>query len=210
MTDLRVTQFRRRVLSIVARTGQKPKPMMPSLLTYFASVGAILLGLLVLVNSVLEPDGPRRSVEKAPPKVEVIIKHEPGTSLVGRLRAEEAAQKAAARGEAPASPVGDADTLAAVTQRADPVTPIAAQTQGEPAQVSAPVVATSATPTDDAAARAERLARKKAKAERARKQRIARARALEQAAWRQQDQLYGYAPRPTHGPFDGWGQPPRW
>jgi hypothetical protein len=205
-TDLRVTQFRRRALSIVPHTGQKP--MMPSLFTYFASVGAILLGLLVLVNSVLEPDGPRRSEEKAPPKVKVIIKHEPGTSLVGRLRAEEAAQKAAARGKAPASPVRDADTVAAVTQRADPVTPLAAQTQGEPAQVSAPVVATSATPSDDAAARAKRLARKKAKAERARKHRLARARALEQAAWRQQ--LYGYAPRPTHGPFDGWGQAPRW
>jgi hypothetical protein len=180
--------------------------MMPSLFKYFAFVGAILLGLLVLVNSVLEPDGPRRSVETAPPKPKVIVKHDPRASLVERLRVEEAAQQAVARGETPVMPVIDTDPVAAVTHRAEPATVLAAQTPGEPAQGSAPVAA----PTEDAAARAQRLARKRAKAERARKQRLVRAQALEQATWRQQDQLYGYAPRPKYGPFGGWGQPPRW
>jgi len=182
---------------------------MPSLFKYFAFVGAILLGLLVLANSVLEPDGPRRSVEKAPPKMKVIVKHDPGASLVERLRVEEAAQKAADRGETRAAPVTGADQVAAVTQSPERVTALAAQTLGEAAQASEPVAATTATPPEDAAARAERLARKKTKAERARKQRLARARALEQATRRQQDQLYGYAPRPTYGPFGGWGQAPR-
>jgi len=180
--------------------------MMPSLFKYFSLVGALLLGLLVLINSVLEPDGPRRSVEKAPPKPKVIVQHDPRASLVERLRVEEAAQKAVARGETPVMPVIDTDRVAAGTHRAEPVTALAAQTLGESAQASAPVAA----PTEDAAARAEQLARKKAKAERARKQRIARARALEQAAWRQPDPFHGYAPRPTYGPFGGWGQPPRW
>lgn len=178
--------------------------MMPSLFKYFSLVGALLLGLLVLINSVLEPDGPRRSVEKAPPKPKVIVQHDPRASLVERLRVEEAAQKAVARGETPVMPVIDTDRVAAGTHRAEPVTALAAQTLGEPAQASASVAA----PTEDAAARAQRLARKKAKAERAR--RLARAQALEQATWRQPDQLYGYAPRPRYGPFGGWGQPPRW
>jgi hypothetical protein len=180
--------------------------MMPSLFKYFTFVGAVLLGLLVLLNSVLEPDGPPQRVEKTTPKVKVVVKHHPQASLVERLRDVEAAEKAAAKGEIRASPVTDA----AVTQRAEPLTPLAAQTQDEPARVSAAAAATTITPTEDAAARAVRLARKKAKAERARKQRLARARALEQAASRQQDQLYGYAPRPTYGPFGGWGQAQRW
>jgi hypothetical protein len=196
-----------RALPIVLRTRAKSKPMMPSLFKYFTLVGAVLLGLLVLLNSVLEPDGPPQRV-KATPKVKVVVKHHPQASLVERLRDVEAVQKAAARGEAPASPVTDAAPVAPVTQRAEPVTPLAAQTQGEPDQASALAAPTTATPTEDA--RAVRLARKKAKAERARKQRLARSRALEQAAWRQQDQLYGYAPRPTYGPFGGWGQAPRW
>ena len=176
--------------------------MMPSLFKYFALVGALLLGLLVLTNFVLEPDGPPRSAEKAPPKVKVVVKHDPGASRVERLRVEEAAQKAADRGETPAG------LMAAVARPAEPVTAVAAQTQAEP--VPALAAATAATPAEDAAARAERLAQKKAKAQRERKQRLARARALEQAALRQQDQVYGYAPRPTYGPFGGWGQAQRW
>jgi hypothetical protein len=67
-----------------------------------------------------------------------------------------------------------------------------------------------AAPTDDAAARAARLARKNAKAERIRKQRLARARAraLGEAAARQPS--YGYAPYPTFGPFGAFGRVQRW
>jgi hypothetical protein len=184
--------------------------MMPSLFKYFTIVGGVLLGLLMLANSVLEPDGPRPSVVKKTPKV--IVKHDPRASLVERLRAEEAAQKAAVKRETSALPVTVAEPVAPVTPGAVPVMPPAAQAQAEPVQLSAPAAVTTATPTEDVAARAVRLARKKIKAERLRKQRLARerARALE-LALRQQDQLYyGYAPRPTYGPFSGWGQAQRW
>jgi len=180
---------------------------MPSLFKYFTIVGAVLLGLLMLTNFVLEPGGPEPRVVKATPKM--IVKHEPGASLVERLRTEEAAQEAAAKRETPAPPVPVAD-LVPVTQRAEPMAPPAAQAQAEPVQVSAPAAVTTATSTEDAAARAVRLARK-IKAERVRKQRLARARALEQAASRRPDErYYGFAPQPTYGPFGGWGQAQRW
>jgi hypothetical protein len=174
---------------------------MPSLFKYFTIAGAVLFWLLTLVNSVLDPSGPKPSVATATPTV--IVKHDPRASLVERLRAEEAVQKAAADGNTIAP---RAEPVVPVTQPAEPVT----LAQAEPVQVSGPAAVTNATPTEDAAAR---LAQKKIKAERVRKQRLARerARALEQAASRQQDQLhYGYAPQPTFGPFGGSGQTQRW
>jgi hypothetical protein len=92
-------------------------------------------------------------------------------------------------------------------QRAEPGTPV----QAEPVPVAAPAAVTTATRTEDANARSLRLARKEA--QRVRKQRMARdrARAVQQAASQQQNQLYyGYAPQPTYGPFAGWGPPQRW
>ena len=174
---------------------------MPSLFKYFTIVGAVLLGLLMLANSVLDPGAPRPSVVAATPKV--IVKHDPRASLVERLRTEEAAREAAAKGEPLASPVSFRESV--VPQRAEPGTPA----QAEPVQVSAPAAVTTATPTEDADARAMRLARKKA--ERVRKQRLARerARAVQQAAAQQQNQYYGYAPQPNYGPFAGWGQAQR-
>ena len=121
-------------------------------------------------------------------------------------RTEEAAQQATTRGETLTPPP---EAVVPVTQDAEPVTPV----QAEPIQVSGPAAVTPATSADDAAARAEHLARNKIKAERARKQRLARerARAQEQAAAsRQQNQLqYGDAAQPTFGLFGGWGQPQR-
>ncbi len=175
---------------------------MPSLFKYFTIVGGVLLGLLMLANSILEPGGLGPSMVKATPKV--IVKHDPRASLVERLRAEEAAQKAAAPPVTVAEPTP-------VTQRTEPVRPPAAPAQAEPAQVSAPATVRTATPTEDASARAVRIERKKIKAERVRKQRLAqRARALE-AASRQQGPAvpYGYAPQPTYGPFGWWGQAQR-
>ena len=180
---------------------------MPSLFKYFTIVGAVLLGLLMLANSVLDPGSPKPSVVTAQPPV--IVKHDPRASLVERLRTEEAAREAAAKGKPLASPVSFGEPVVPATPRADPGTPA----QAEPVQVSAPAAAlavTTATSTEDADARSTRLARKKA--ERARKQRLARerARAVQQAASQQQNQLYyGYAPQPTYGPFAGWGQPQR-
>jgi hypothetical protein len=178
---------------------------MPSLFKYFTIVGAVLLGLLMLANSVLDPGRPKPSVVAAAPQV--IVKHDPRASLVERLRTEEAAREAAAKGKPLASPVSFGEPVVPATQRAEPGTPA----QAEPVQVSAPAAVTTATPTEDADARSMRLAARK-KAERVRKQRLARerARAVQQAASQQQNQpYYGYAPQPTYGPFAGWGQAQR-
>ncbi len=177
---------------------------MPSLFKYFTIVGAVLLGLLMLANSVLDPGAAKPSVVTAKPQV--IVKHDPRASLVERLRTEEAAREAAAKGKPLASPVSFGEPVVPATQRAEPGTPA----QAEPVQVSAPAAVTTATPTEDVDARSMRQARKKA--ERVRKQRLARerARAVQQAASQQQNQLYyGYAPQPTYGPFAGWGQAQR-
>ena len=171
---------------------------MPSLFKYFTIVGAVLLGLLMLANSVLDPGGPKPSVVTATPKV--IVKHDPRASLVERLRTEEAAREAAAKGQPLASPVSFGESVVPATQRAEPGTPA----QAEPVQVSAPAAVTTATPTEDADARSMRLARKKA--ERVRKQRLARERAR---AVQRDPEYYGYAPQPTYGPFAGWGQAQR-
>jgi hypothetical protein len=190
--------------------------LMPSLFRYFTAVGAVLVIGLIGLNAVLEPGGPGPSMVKPQPKARP-IRYEPGASLVERLRAEEAAQKAAAKGEAgtPApQPVTVAATPApAPAQPVQPVTQAAAQpgpVAAEPAQ-SAPAALTDE-PTEFEAARATRLAQEKIATEKARKKRFARARARtkaieEASAARQQDQIYyGYAPRPTYGPFGqgGW------
>jgi hypothetical protein len=168
---------------------------MLSLLTYFMIAGVALLWVLSLLHSVLDRSAPKPSVVTETPRV--FVKNE--------RRVEETAQQAAAKGETVAPP---AEAVVSVTQRAEPVAPV----QAEPVQASEPASVAAATSADNAAARAEHLARKKIKAERARKQRLARerARAQEQAAAsREQNQLqYGNA-QPTFGPFGGWGQPQR-
>jgi hypothetical protein len=178
--------------------------MMPSLFKYFTNVGAVLLGLLMLANSVLEPESPKSRVAEAAPKV--IVRHDPRASLAERLRVEDAAQKAAAKGEMLARPDTASGPVVPITQRAEPVAPA----QAEAVQVSALSTVATAIPTEETTAP---TVHKKIKAERLRKQRLARqrARALERTASRQQEQQhYGYAPPPTYGPFAGWGQPHRW
>jgi hypothetical protein len=154
--------------------------------------GGILLGLLMLANSILEPGGPKPSVVVATPKV--IVKYDPRASLVERMRNDEAARDTAAKGETLPPPV---EPMVPVAQSADHVA------KAEAVQVAAPAAVTRA--TEDANARSVRLAKKKA--ERVRRQRLARerARGVQQAASQQQSQpYYGYAPQPTYGPFAGW------
>ena len=173
---------------------------MPSLFKYFTIVGAVLLGLLMLVNSVLEPDGPKpRVVATVTPKVNV--KHDPRASLVERLRNEQEAREAAAKGQPLASPVSFEGPVVPATQRDEPGTPARA----DPVQVSALATVTTATGTEGANARSVRLARKKAVRER--QQRLARERARELP---RDQRYYGYAPQPTYGPFAWWGQAQRW
>jgi hypothetical protein len=167
---------------------------MPSLFKYFTIVGAILIGLLMLANSVLEPGGPKPSVVMATPTV--IVKHDPRASLVERLRNDEAARDTAAKGETLRPAI---EPVIPVAQPAGHMTPAKAEAM----QVAAPAPVTTA--PEDANARSVRLAKKKA--ERLRRQRLARERArkVQQAASQQKIQpYYGYAPQPTYGPFAGW------
>ena len=72
---------------------------MPSLFKYFTIVGGGLLGLLIALDTVMQPGGPGPSlVNVAEPKV-VAVKHDPQASRVERLRAEEAALEATLKTE---------------------------------------------------------------------------------------------------------------
>lgn len=201
--------------------------LMPSLFRYFIIVGGVLVVGLIGLNAVLEPGGPGPSMVKQQPKAQP-VRYDPGASLVERLRTEEAARKAAAQPEknpavpqpvttsVSAAPARPQVTQAAVPAQAQPVTPAAAQpapaTAIEPAH-SVPAALTGV-PTEDAPTQAVRHAQEQIKAEKARKKRLARERAkvkaIEEASSRQQDQFYyGYAPRPTYGPFGqggGWSR----
>ena len=163
--------------------------VMPSLFKYFTIVGGGLLGLLIALNTVMQPGGPGPSlVNVAAPKA-VVVKHDPQASRVERLRAEEAALKTTLKTE-----------LSSAIERAPiplapPPTVIQVSEQPASEQMISPTALTS-TPTEDEATRAAQFAQEKLKAEKARKKRLARerAKAHEEAASRQQDQMYyGYA-----------------
>ena len=94
--------------------------LMPSLLKYFLTVGAMLFVGLIGLNAVMEPGGPGPRIVQDTPKSK-LVRHDPRASLVERLREEEAAQKAS--GKAEASPVQPATT----TVSAPPVAPVSAQ-----------------------------------------------------------------------------------
>jgi type IV secretory pathway VirB10-like protein len=190
--------------------------LMPSLFKYFTVVGAVLVVGLIGLNAVLEPGGPGPSMVKPQPKARP-IRHDPDASLVERLRTEEAAQKAAAKDETNAPAPQPVTVAAPATPAPAPAQPVQPVTQAAPAAAIEPAqsvpAALTGVPTEDGAARATRLAQEKIAAEKARKKRIARAHARakaidEASAARQQDQIYyGYAPRPTYGPFGqggGW------
>jgi hypothetical protein len=193
-----VEQDRRHHTSFSPQSRLQGQALMPSLFKYFTIVGAVLLGLLMLANSVLEPDGPKPRVVTVTPKVNV--KHDPGASLVERLRNEEQAREAAKR-QPLASSVSFEEQVISATQRDEPGAPARA----DPVQVSALAAVTTAASSEDANARSARLARKKGVRER--QQRLARERAR---AVQQVQTYYGYAPQPTYGPFSGWGQAQRW
>src|SRR5215211_1912944 len=98
---------------------------MPSLFKYFTMVGAVLLGLLLLANSMLEPSGPKPSVVTPTPKV--IVKYDPQASLVERLRTEAAAREAAAKGATVAPSVALSEPVVPVMQPAVAVAPAKAE-----------------------------------------------------------------------------------
>src|SRR3954467_4826743 len=104
--------------------------LMPSLIKYFITVGAILFVGLVGLNAVLEPGGPGPRIvqDSSKPK---LVRHDPRASLVERLREEEAAQRAS--GKAGAS-----------VRQAATGSPAAAPAPVEPAAAAQPAAAAAA------------------------------------------------------------------
>ena len=94
--------------------------LMPSLVKYFLTMGAILFVGLIGLNAVMEPGGPGPRIVQDTAKSK-LVRHDPRASLVERLREEEAAQKAS--GKAEASPVQPATTAVSTP----PVAPVPAQ-----------------------------------------------------------------------------------
>ncbi|HMK80715.1 MAG TPA: hypothetical protein VK438_13755 [Xanthobacteraceae bacterium] len=194
-----------------------PTPIpMPSLFRYFAFVGAALLGVLSLVNFLLDPSTGATPVASAPQKPALAVQHDPRASKVERWRDEQAALQAAQQtqtsvnaslvAKSTAEPATPAATTAAPAKGAPQVAPVATQpAKAEPA--AAPPTETSAifgveTPEEIAAARAAQAVERKARLTsklttrlakaKARKERLARARATprEHFASNQQDQFY--------------------
>jgi hypothetical protein len=103
---------------------------MPSLFKYFLTVGAALLGVLFLLNYLLEQPAPAVAHNAAAPK-SVVVKTDPQASRVERWRAEQAAAEAARKDEAArlaaqpaepetvAQPVKAAATAASMSRSAD-------------------------------------------------------------------------------------------
>ena len=149
--------------------------MMP-LFKYFMIAGGGLLAMLIAISAVTQPGGPGPSLVNAAAPQAAAIKHDPQASRVERLRAEEAALRANAKTESPA--MAEPAHLLSTTQ-AD--TPQAAEPIGAPTAA-----------TEDEAARALQLEKERLRDEGARKKRLARkrAKALEEAASRRQDQMY--------------------
>ena len=206
---------------------------MPSLVKYFAFVGAALLGLISLANFLLEPSTGASMVQTAAKPAAPVVHHVPGASKIERWRNEQAALKVAAQ----AQTAENASVAAKSTP--EPVQAAVMQPAAEPAtvQASAPQLqaqAASAQPAvgagPDQAAEAERKAERAKAAKAAKKARLARERARAEQAARASGQFYAgaqqrsnqqdayyygqrapqyqnpsyaYAPRQSFGPF-GW------
>ena len=152
--------------------------MMPSLFKYFTIVGGGLLAMLIAISAVTEPGGPGPSLVNAAAPKAAALRHDPQASRVERLRAEEGALMANAKTESPA--------MAESAHLLPPPT-----TQVDTPQAAEPTGALTAA-TEHEAARALQLEKERLRGEGARKKRLARkrAKALEEAASRRQDQMY--------------------
>ena len=202
---------------------------MPSLVKYFAFVGAALLALLTLSNFLLEPSTGTRVVAAQPKSF--VVQHDPRASKVERWRDEQAALKAEASqpktvAKTPTEPAPATIVAKAAAPSLEPAIVQPAAPAALPATPPAPVMqaADASANIEGVPTEAERAAKtKRKKAEAARKKRLAQARAKsrELADSSRQDQLYygqraatppfgqqqAYAPAPRQdfGPF-GWGR----
>jgi len=203
---------------------------MPSLVKYFAYVGAALLGLISLANFLFEPSTGATMVQSAAKPAAPVVQHAPGASRIERWRNEQAALKAAEQ-----APTGQSTSLVAKST-SEPVQPAAAQAApaAEPAAAQAPQLQTQTASAQPAAAaerdQAAEAERKAERAKAAKKARLARERARAEQAARASGQFYAgaqprsnqqdayyygqrapqyqnpsyaYAPRQSFGPF-GW------
>ena len=151
--------------------------MMP-LFKYFMIAGGGLLAMLIAISAVTERGGPGPSLVNAAAPKAAAIRHDPQASRVERLRVEEAALMANAKTESPA--------MAESAHLLPPPT-----TQVDTPQAAEPTGALTAA-TEEEAAHALQLEKERLRGEGARKKRLARkrAKALEEAASRRQDQMY--------------------
>ena len=151
--------------------------MMP-LFKHFMIAGGGLLAMLIAISAVTERGGPGPSLVNAAAPKAAAIRHDPQASRVERLRVEEAALMANAKIESPA--MAESDHLL------PPST-----TQVDTPQAVEPIGALTAA-TEEEAAHALQLEKERLRGEGARKKRLARkrAKALEEAASRRQDQMY--------------------
>src|SRR5205085_7484860 len=95
---------RRAILRVGLQPTGRPMPsLMPSLLKYFAIVGGILFAGLIGLNAMLDPGGPGPKLVNNTPKV--VVQIDPQASKVERLRAQEAALKAAEKANPETHPV---------------------------------------------------------------------------------------------------------
>ena len=171
---------------------------MPSLVKYFAYMGAALLGLISLVNFLLEPSTGATMVQAAAKPAAPVVQHAPGASRIERWRNEQAALKAAAQAQtaenastaAKSSPEPVRPTVTQAVAKAPE--PAAAQSPAPELQTQAASAQPAATAEDDQAAEAERKAEKvkAAKSAKARKARLARERLRAQQAARESGQFY--------------------
>jgi len=210
---------------------------MPSLLKYFAFVGAGLLTLLTLANFLLEPSTGAKTVAAQPKPL--VVQHDPMASKIERWRDDQAALKAAENARAKpvavaeSAPATPATVVVAKAPAPAPVQPVSqpapsapvAQAQAQPAAVPAAMPQAPAMQVADTSANieavpteAERAADlKRKKAETARKKRLAEARAAkarELTDSSRQDQFYygrqqGYAQRPIYGQQQAYAPAPR-
>ena len=182
--------------------------MMPSLLRYFTIVGGLLFaGLIGAQCRCSSRAAPGRRWSR-PRRESAAIQFDPRASKVERLRAEEAAEKAAAMFRLPSRrlrpPIRCRQPALAIA--APPAPAVAARAgdrcgpAGEPAQTMAPAALTN-TPTGDEAERAVRAAQEKMRAEKARKAKAklarerARSRRWRKPARQQEPDHYGQRPQ---------------
>jgi len=173
---------------------------MPSLMKYFAFVGAALLALISLANFLLEPST-GATVVAASAKPAPVVRHDPGASKIERWRNEQAALKAAEQSQtaenASLAAKSTPEPLRPALTEPAAVQPAAAQAQPPAPQPQTVLTDIVAAEPDPAAEQAEaaRLKAERTKAAKAKKARLARARLKAQQAARDSGQF-----------FSGWQQ----